>query len=96
MEFVNEESFHTNKIEGHWRQMKARLPTHGRKKEHHSSYLAEFKWKYIHSREDLWKEFLKDIKKNYKFEQLDNASNENNKVTVSNEQCENEFQEAEI
>ena len=61
VEFVNEEGFHTNKIEGHWRQMKARLPTHGRKKEHYSWYLAEFKWRYIHSVEDLWKEFLKDI-----------------------------------
>ena len=43
MEFVNKEGFHANKIEGHWRQMKAGLPTHGRKKEHYSSYLAEFK-----------------------------------------------------
>ena len=51
-------------------------------KKHYSSYLAEFKWRYIHSGEDLWKAFL------------DNASNENNKVTVSNEQCENEFQDA--
>ena len=48
--------------------MKAKLPTHGRKKEHYSSYLAEFKWRYIHSGEDLWKVFLNDIKKIYKFE----------------------------
>ena len=68
VEFVNEEGFHTNKIEGHWRQMKTKLPTHGRKKEHYSSYLAEFKWRYIHSGEDLWKVFLNDIKKIYKFE----------------------------
>ena len=34
VEFVNEEGFHTNKIEGQWRQMKARLPKDGRKKEH--------------------------------------------------------------
>ena len=40
VEFVNEEGFHTNKIEGYWRQMKATLPTHGRKKEHYSSYLV--------------------------------------------------------
>ena len=53
----NEEGFHTNKIESHWRQMKARLPTHCRKNEHYSSYLAEFKWRYNHSREDLWKAF---------------------------------------
>ena len=65
VEFVNEEGFHTNKIEGHWRQMKAKLPTHGRKKEHYSSYLAEFKWRYIHRGKDLWKVFLEDIKKIY-------------------------------
>ncbi|CAH3153938.1 unnamed protein product, partial [Porites evermanni] len=45
----------------------AKLPTHHRKKEHYSSYLAEFKWRYIHSGEDLWKVFLNDIKKIYKF-----------------------------
>ena len=28
VEFVNDEGFHTNKIEGHWRQMKASLPSH--------------------------------------------------------------------
>ena len=69
LEFVNEEGFHTNKIEGHWRQMKAKLPTHGRKKEHYSSYLAEFKWRYmyVHRDEDLWKVFLDDVKKIYKF-----------------------------
>ena len=66
MEFVNEEGFHTNKIEGHWRQMKAKLPTHGRKKDHYSSYLAEFKWRYIHRGEDLWKVFLDDVKKIFK------------------------------
>ena len=38
IEFVNKEGFHTNKIEGYWRQMKAKLPTHGRKKEQYSSY----------------------------------------------------------
>ena len=68
VEFVNDGGFHTNKIEGHWRQMKVRLPTYSRKKENYSSYLAEFKWRYIHSGEDLWKAFLKEIKKIYKFE----------------------------
>jgi len=50
--------------------MEAGLPTHGREKEHYSSYLAEFKWRYIHSGEDLWKVkvFLRDIEKIYKFE----------------------------
>ncbi|XP_044167485.1 uncharacterized protein LOC122951546 [Acropora millepora] len=67
IEFVNKEGFHTNKIEGHWRQMKAKLPTHGRKKEHYSSYLAEFKWRYVHRGEDLWKVFLDDVKRIYQF-----------------------------
>lgn len=43
-EFVNDEGFHTNKTEGHRRQMKASLQSHGRKKEQYSSYLAEFIW----------------------------------------------------
>ena len=58
VEFVNGEGFHTNKIEGHWRQMKANLPSHGRKKEHYSSYLAEFIWRYVHRGEDLFWVFL--------------------------------------
>ena len=37
VEFVHEEGFHTNKIEGNWGQMKARLPKDGRKKEHYYS-----------------------------------------------------------
>ena len=32
VEFVNSESYDTNKIEGHWRQMKVSLPTHGKKR----------------------------------------------------------------
>ena len=35
-EFVNDEDAHNNKIEGHWRQLKASLPTHGRRKHHYS------------------------------------------------------------
>ena len=31
VEFVSPEGYDTNKIEGHWRQMKVSLPTHGRK-----------------------------------------------------------------
>ena len=65
--FVNEKGFHTNKNEDHWRQMKAKLPTHGQKKEDYSSYLAEFKWRYVHRIKDLWKVFLDDVKKIYKF-----------------------------
>ena len=33
VEFVSPEGYDTNKIEGHWRQMKVSVPTHGRKKE---------------------------------------------------------------
>ena len=32
VEFVSPEGYEMNKIEGHWRQMKVSLPTHGRKK----------------------------------------------------------------
>ena len=41
-EFVSEDGVHTNKIKGHWCQMKANLPTHGRKRAHYDSYIAEF------------------------------------------------------
>jgi transposase-like protein len=64
-EFVNEEGSHTNKIEGHWRQMKSSLPTHGRRKYHYSSYLAEFMWKYSHKGDDLFWAFLEAIKTVY-------------------------------
>ena len=40
--FVSETGYHTNKTEGHWHQMKASLPTHGRRKFPCSSYRAEF------------------------------------------------------
>lgn len=29
---MNEEGYHIDSIEGHWRQMKAKLPKYGRKK----------------------------------------------------------------
>ena len=64
-EFKNEDGDHTNKIEGHWRQMKASFPTHGRKKQHYSSYLAEFIWRYTHREDDLFWAFLTDVKKIY-------------------------------
>ena len=53
-EFVNEDGQHTNKIEGHWRQAKAKLPTFGVRKYFFSSYLAEFMWRYMHKDEDLF------------------------------------------
>lgn len=64
-EFVNIEGDHTNKIEGHWRQLKANLPTHGRKKDHYASYFAEFMWKYKHKDDDYFLAFLRDVKKLY-------------------------------
>ncbi|XP_028394432.1 uncharacterized protein LOC114527774 [Dendronephthya gigantea] len=65
-EFVNDDGDHTNRIEGHWRQMKVALPTHGRRKHHYSSYLAEFVWRYTHRGENLFNTFLQDIAKIYK------------------------------
>ena len=50
-EFVDEDGDNTNKIEGHWR-VKANLSTHGRRKNHYSTYFAEFMWRYIHKEED--------------------------------------------
>ena len=65
---MSSDGFDTNKIEGQWRQLKVNLPTHRRKKEHYSSYLAEFIWRYVHRGEDLFKEFLKDGASVYKLE----------------------------
>ena len=61
IEFVNEEGYDTNKIEGQWRQLKVHLPTHGRKKEHYASYIAEFIWRYVNRNEDLFFAFLKEV-----------------------------------
>ena len=66
VEFVNSEGYDTNKIEGQWRQMKVSLPTHGREKEHYSSYLAEFIWRYVNRDKDLFRVFLKDVAFVYK------------------------------
>ena len=44
-EFVNNEGKHTNKMEGHWRQAKVKLPPSGIRKHHFSSYLGEFMWR---------------------------------------------------
>ena len=64
-EFVNEAGEHTNRIEGHWRQAKAKLPSFGVKKYLFSSHLAEFMWRYMHKGEDLFSCFLNDVKKLY-------------------------------
>ena len=67
VEVVNSEGYDTNKIEGQWRQMKVSLSaTHGRKKEHYSSYLAEFIWRYVNRDKDLFRVFLKDVAFVYK------------------------------
>lgn len=62
-EFVNSDGQHTNKIEGHWRHMKASLPKFGVRKNMYSGYLAEFMWRYLHKDEDKFEVFLGDIKK---------------------------------
>ena len=64
-EFKNRNGNHTNKIEGHWRQMKSHLPSHGRCKFHYSYYLAEFLWRYKNRGNDLFVRILTDIKRIY-------------------------------
>ena len=41
---------------------------HGRKKEHYSSYLAEFIWHYVNHDKDLFQVFLKDVVFVYKLQ----------------------------
>ena len=64
-EFVNKDGDHTNKIEGHWRHAKCKLPKFGVRKHLFSTYLAEFIWRYMHCDEDLFRLFLNDVKKVY-------------------------------
>ena len=64
-EFVNEQGDSTNKMEGHWRPAKVKLPPFGVRKHHFSSYLAEFMWRYKHREDDLFEIFLGDVKKLY-------------------------------
>ncbi|KAK2557508.1 hypothetical protein P5673_020255 [Acropora cervicornis] len=61
VEFVSPEGYDTNKQERHWRQMKMHPSTHGRKKEHYSSYLTEFNWQHVNRGKDLLEVFLKDV-----------------------------------
>lgn len=65
-EFKNENGFDTNKQEGHWRHMKTSLPIFGTRKEHFTSYLAEFMWRYKYKNMDTFKVFLSDVKEIYK------------------------------
>ena len=67
-EFVNEQGDSTNKMEGHWRQAKVKLPPFAVRKHHFSSYLAEFMWRYKHREDDLFEIFLGDVKKLYSVE----------------------------
>ena len=62
-EFVNENGDNANKIEGHWRQAKCKLPKFGVRKHLFSTYLAEFMWRYMHKNGDLFAVFLNDVKK---------------------------------
>jgi len=64
-EFVNEEGYNTNKIEGHWQYMKASLPVFGTHKDKNSSYLAEFIWQHVNKDKDLFATFLNDVKTLY-------------------------------
>ena len=66
-EFVNENGDNTNKIEGHWRQAKCKLPKFGVRKHLFSTYLAEFLWRYMHRNEVLFAVFLNndDVKQVY-------------------------------
>ena len=61
-EFVNVDGDHTNKIEGHWQQAKAKM-RFGVRKYMFSSHLAEFLWRYEHKGKDLFETFLLNVKK---------------------------------
>ena len=65
-EFVNNYGYHTNKIEGHWRQAKRKLPPFSVRKISFSSHLLEFLWHDKHVKgKDLFSMFLSDVKKIY-------------------------------
>lgn len=64
-EYVNSDGDHTNKIEGHWRQAKVKLPRFGIRKEYFSSYLAEFMWRYINKDKDIFELFLIAVRNVY-------------------------------
>lgn len=65
IEFTNSEGDHTNKIEGHWRQAKSKMPNFGIRKDHFRSHLGEFMWRYGNYNVDLFAEFIKCITKIY-------------------------------
>ena len=65
IKFVNDSGDSTNKMEGHWRHAKVKMPPFGVRKHHFSSYLGEFMWRYRNKDKDLFEMFLEDVKKIY-------------------------------
>lgn len=61
IEFVNSDGENTNKIEGHWRQAKSKMPSFGVQKHLFKSHLREFMWRYANKNEDLFVKFVKCI-----------------------------------
>ena len=61
-EFINNEGFHNNKTEGHWRQAKSKLPCFGVRKIAFSSHLVEFLWRCENRGKDLFAAFRCDVK----------------------------------
>ena len=64
-EFVNKDGDSTNKIEGHWRHPKVKMPLLCVRKHHFSPYLSEFMWRYRSRDNDLFEMFVGAIKKIY-------------------------------
>ena len=68
IEYVNSDGDHTNKIEGHWRQAKSKLPSFGvrkNEKNHFNSHLGEFLWRYVNKGKDMFAAFVKEITEIY-------------------------------
>lgn len=61
-EFVNEDGYNTNKMEGYWRYMKVSLFVFGIRKDKYFSYFVEFIWRYVNKDKDLFAIFLNDVK----------------------------------
>ena len=49
-------------MEGHWRQAKVKLPPFCVRKDHFSSYVAEFYWRYKNREDDLFEILLRGEK----------------------------------
>ena len=61
-ESVNEDGYNMNKMEGHWKHVKASLPVFGTRKDKYSSCLAEFIWRHVNKDKDLFATFLNGVK----------------------------------